>query len=823
MHSTGYFVKRNIIVAFAMLAVVRSVAGEIKVCPVFGDNMVIQQDANIQVWGWADNGEKVTVSGNWNKDSVSTTADKEGYWTVKLRSPKAGGPYELAIRGNNQLVFKNVLAGDVWICGGQSNMSFELSRCSNAASEIAKAANPKIRLFKVISPVSVLGQASDKRQTSCEGQWQECSPETAAKFSGVSYFFGRELTKDLNMPVGLVQVSVGGTAAASWMSQETLKSDPAFEPILKAHADLVAGYPQAKQAYDEKLKAYEDKQVKVKADGREIKEEAPKAPLEPYHYKRPSSLYNRYVAPIQPYGIKGVIWYQGESDAGRWLMYRKLFPALIKNWRQDWGQGDFPFLFVQYAGFDDDKAKKWPLLRESQAMALSVPNTAMATAIDVGEPNDIHPPRKQEVGARLALVARAKVYGEKIEYSGPAFKKMEIKNGQAIIEFTHIGSGLEMKGMRLTGFQIAGQDKRFVDANATIDGTSVIVSSTDVAVPVAVRYAWHRYPKCSLYNKEGLPAPPFRTDDWLDPNMGDGMGTIESSPVPKKDMNTPAQNNQDVNNSTPEVKVTADIDYLGANRKEKLDLYYPEQSSDKRMLAIIMIHGGGWVEGDKAKKREIAVCTALAKAGFMCASINYKLGNKSWPQNLYDCKTAVRFLRVNADKYNIDANHIGVIGGSSGGHLAAMVGLTGNEPNFDPKQPYSGISTRVQAVVDMYGVSNLLTREGTSASGEPNGVLKDGTAPRVLGCTRTECPELWKQASPVNHITKDAPPFLILHGTADTTVDYKQSTEFAQRLKEIGVESHLELIKGAQHTFDLESSGTDLRKTVISFFESKLK
>jgi len=193
MYSNRYFASCKIIVAFVILALVRSAAGEVKVCPIFGDNMVIQQDANIPVWGWADNDEKITISVSWSKAAVSTIAGKDGRWTVKLRSPKAGGPYELKIQGSNELVFKNVMAGEVWVCGGQSNMSFELSRCSNAASEIAKAANPKIRLFKVISPVSVLGQVSDMRQTSCEGQWQECTPETAAKFSGVSYFFSMPL------------------------------------------------------------------------------------------------------------------------------------------------------------------------------------------------------------------------------------------------------------------------------------------------------------------------------------------------------------------------------------------------------------------------------------------------------------------------------------------------------------------------------------------------------------------------------------------------------------------------------------------------------
>ena len=797
---------------------------EVRVPSIFGDNMIIQQDANIPVWGWVDNDEKITVSGNWAKETVSAIADKNGRWIVRLRSPKAGGPYELKIQGSNQLVFKNVMAGDVWVCGGQSNMSFELSRCSNAASEIAKAANPNIRLFKVISPDSVSGQASDQRQTNCQGQWQECTSETAAKFSGVSYFFARELTKARGIPIGLIQVSVGGTPAATWMSQETLKSDPDFEPILKSYAELVANYPQEKKVYEEKLGIYKTKQETAKASGNEFKEDSPKAPLEPYHFKRPSALYNRYVAPIQPYGIKGVIWYQGESDSGRWLMYRKLFPALIRNWRSDWGQGDFPFLFVQYPGFDNNKANNWPLLRESQAMALSVPNTGMASAIDLGEPNDIHPPRKQEVGARLAVVARALVYGEKIEYSGPFFKRMDVNDGNAVLEFTHIGTGLEFRDLPATGFQIAGQDKIFVPANATLDGHRIIISSPKVANPVALRYAWNRYPQCSLYNKEGLPALPFRTDDWIDSNMLDNPATAASSTTAQeKDANTAAQMRKDTHELPVEVKVIKDIDYLGADRKEKLDLYYPAQPATKKLPAVIIIHGGGLVEGDKARNREINIATNLAKAGFVCASINYKLGLKSWPQHLYDCKIAVRFLRVNSNKYNIDANSIGVIGGSAGGYLAAMVGLTGDDPEFDPVQPYTGVSTRVKAVVDMYGVSNLLTRRETSPTGEPNGVLKDGSTPTVLGCGRNECPELWKKVSPVNHISKNAPPFLILHGTADTTVDYNQSIEFDQKLRENNVPSEFHLLSGLGHTFDLQPNGYDLRPMVIKFFDTHLK
>ena len=268
------------------------------------------------------------------------------------------------------------------------------------------------------------------------------------------------------------------------------------------------------------------------------------------------------------------------------------------------------------------------------------------------------------------------------------------------------------------------------------------------------------------------------------------------------------------------------LDYLEPGRSEKLDLYYPADApSGARFPAIVIIHGGGWTSGDKADSRELNIAHTLVPQGYVCASINYKLassGNPSWPVNLKDCKNAVAFLRANADTYHVDVNHIGAIGGSAGGHLVAMLGAV-SDPALEPDAPYPGVDTSVQAVVDMYGITDLLTRQYTEPDGTPNGQLKDGTAPTMLGCTRDACPDLWLLASPVNHVDPDDPPVLILHGTADTTVDYNQSIEFAQTLSAAGVENELHLLDGANHSFDLQSSGYDLRDLVTTFFDTHLK
>jgi sialate O-acetylesterase len=489
-----------------------TVFADIKLPAIIGDNMVLQQGEKVAIWGWADPGEEVMVGVSWRSMKWAVTADEDGKWSFKMASPKVGGPYKMTLTGKNSITIKNILVGEVWVASGQSNMQFAVRQANNAEQEIAEANYPKIRLFYVKRTVA------DEPQSDCEGSWVECSPETVPGFSAVAYFFGRDLYKELDVPVGLIHTSWGGTPAEAWTRRGVLEAMPECAPILKRYADAVENYPKAMEEYEQKLAEWKEAAEKAKADGTNPPRR-PREPFGPGHPHTPSGLYNAMIAPLIPYGIAGAIWYQGESNAGRAYQYRTLFPAMIKNWRKDWGLGQFPFLFVQLANFMQTKPEPgdsaWAELREAQLMTLSLPNTGMAVIIDIGEADNIHPKNKQDVGKRLALWALAKTYGKKLVYSGPIYKSMKVDGNSIVLSFDHVGGGLVAKGgEELKGFAIAGADKKFVWADAKIEGDTVVVSSEKVAEPVAVRYAWADNPVCNLYNKEDLPASPFRTDDW---------------------------------------------------------------------------------------------------------------------------------------------------------------------------------------------------------------------------------------------------------------------------------------------------------------------
>ncbi|NIA16684.1 MAG: sialate O-acetylesterase [Nitrospiraceae bacterium] len=484
---------------------------EVNLPNVFGDHMVLQQAQAIPVWGTADPGEKVTV--RLGKRRAKTTADADGRWMVKLRKLKAGKTRTLTVSGeNNKVKFDDVLLGEVWVCSGQSNMQWPVRATNNADAEIAAADYPKIRLF------SVPRRTAAEPQDDCQGKWVLCSPETIPEFSAVGYYFGRSLHQKLDVPVGLINTSWGGTPAESWTSRPTLAADPELNVIIERWEKIIAEYPEAKKAYDAKMVEWKVKAAQAKAAGKKAPRQ-PRAPFGPDHPWRASSLYNGMIAPLVPYGIQGAIWYQGESNADRAFQYRKLFRSMIVDWRQSWDEGDFPFLFVQLANFTkvlpDPEPSTWAELREAQTMTLSLPNTGMAVIIDIGEADNIHPRNKQDVGKRLALNALANTYGKKVAYSGPMYKSMKVEDGAIRVEFDHTVGGLTAKGGEaLRGFAIAGADRKFVWADAAIDGDTIVVSSDSVADPVAVRYAWAHNPVCNLYNGVGLPASPFRTDDW---------------------------------------------------------------------------------------------------------------------------------------------------------------------------------------------------------------------------------------------------------------------------------------------------------------------
>jgi sialate O-acetylesterase len=618
---------------------------DVHIADIFSDNMVLQRNLNVKVWGNASPGEKLSLS--FNGQRHTTKADKKGNWLVVLCPMKAGGPLNMTISGKNEIVLKNILIGDVWLCSGQSNMQMKVSETNNAETEIEKANYPNIRLFDVPRKVSTV-----PIDTMPNRRWQICTPEKVKEFSAVGYYFGRDLQEEIDVPIGLIHSSWGGTCVETWTSKPSITKLPFYEDFgtridnynvstiaQKYEDDLknaLGGFPEKEIgmgekwmlpstdrsdwltmklptlwenasyhrlngrvwfSYDFNLTAegldsiaqlhlgkihdsditwvngkkvgelkwgndvervypvpaqllkvgknnisvrIEDKYYKggfaSKADRLFLQWGQKQIPLSgdwkfkvdtviadfaPKPNDVPSLLYNAMINPLIPYGIKGVIWYQGESNTPRSKEYEVTFPNMINNWREDWQQGDFPFLFVQLANFkkpsttpqDDD----WSELRETQTKTLSVKNTGMAVAIDIGEAYDIHPKNKQDVGRRLMLSALKVAYGKDIVHSGPIYKSMQVEGDKAIISFEQIGTGLQVKNKHgyINEFEIAGDDKKFYWAKAKLDGDKIIVWSDQVKKPVAVRFGWSSNPNgFNLYNKEGLPASPFRTDNW---------------------------------------------------------------------------------------------------------------------------------------------------------------------------------------------------------------------------------------------------------------------------------------------------------------------
>jgi sialate O-acetylesterase len=488
---------------------VPSARAEVKPHTLISDGMVLQQDIKVPIWGRADNGEKVTV--RFQDQEVSATAEN-GRWLVRLENLKAGGPYELTIAGTNTIKLKNVLVGEVYICSGQSNMEWPLRLSAEPEKAIENSKNPMLRLFTVPKvPTSVPVHT-------VQGTWQECGPETSPNFSAVAYFFGRDLQKALQVPVGLIHTSWGGTPAESWTSESVLKAEPSLKYLADRQAKALEDYPKALERYIEKLSQYKPVFTQAVAQKKSVPP-PPAPPDHPVHAWGPGNLYNGMIAPLVPYAIRGAIWYQGESNAGRAYEYRTLLPAMIKNWRADWQQGDFPFLIVQLAPFykieAEPKESQWAELREAQLLtALHVPKTAVAVITDVGHETDIHPRWKEPVGARLALAARALANGETIEYSGPIYQGMKVDGNKIVLSFSHVGGGLVAKGGPLVGFTVAGDDRKFVKAEAEIQEDHVVVWNSKVEHPIAVRFGWANYPVVNFWNKAGLPASPFRTDDF---------------------------------------------------------------------------------------------------------------------------------------------------------------------------------------------------------------------------------------------------------------------------------------------------------------------
>lgn len=458
----------RILIALVLAPVASCAQAAVTPNALFSDNAVLQQGITVPVWGTADDGEQVTVT--FGKQKVSTVA-KDGKWMVCLKPLKAGGPFTMTISGENTIELQNILVGEVWVASGQSNMQWTVKNSLNSEQNIAGSKDPMIRLFTVPRKTALTPQST------VEASWVECGPETVPDFSAVAYFFGRDLRKAMNVPIGLINTSWGGTRVQAWTAIRHLEYTLEHRKATLSNVDYM------------------------------------NSP------NRMAVLYNGMVAPLIPYAIKGAIWYQGESNAGEAYAYRSLFPAMIQNWREDWRQGDFPFLFVQLAPWQPKPEQPapgtWAELREAQLLTTkALPNTGMAVITDYGDAQDIHPKQKEPVGARLALLARGIAYGQRIVAQGPVYKSMSVRGDSIVLSFDSVGSGLEAKGGPLKGFTIAGEDRSFVDAQAEIVGKTIVVRSPQVPKPVAVRFGWLNCPEVNLFNKEGLPATPFRTDDW---------------------------------------------------------------------------------------------------------------------------------------------------------------------------------------------------------------------------------------------------------------------------------------------------------------------
>lgn len=443
----------------------------IKLPALVSDNMVLQQQAEVKIWGWASANSKISVSTSWDNKSYQAITDKSGNWETSVKTPVAGGPYQIKLNGDGELVLKNVLIGEVWICSGQSNMEMPLrgnsSPVLNADQLILNADHPNIRLFKV-KPANSITPLND-----LSGEWTESTSATAREFSAIGYQFAEILHKKLNVPIGMIMTTVGGTMIEAWMSKSSLQPFPEVK------------FPTSLDKNN-------------------------------YPHRQLTALFNAMVAPLKKYNIKGVIWMQGESNRHEAELYEKLFPAMVKDWRKQWNLDDFPFYYTQIAPYgSSDPTRNGPRLREAQLNAMdAIPNSGMACLLDVGMEKDVHFMDKTKPAQRLAYWALGETYGiEGVGYQSPRYRSMKIEGNKAILSFDY-APYLTSYGKALTLFEIAGGDKIFHQAKATIDKNTVTVQSEAVKNPIAVRYAYKEWVMAELYNNDGLPASSFRTDDW---------------------------------------------------------------------------------------------------------------------------------------------------------------------------------------------------------------------------------------------------------------------------------------------------------------------
>lgn len=493
-----------------------------KLAGVFGDHMVVQRDQEIPIWGWAKSGTEVTVS--MDGHVAKGISNEAGKWMVKLAPHAAGGPFAMKISGDSELTLEDVYVGEVWMCSGQSNMAWSVKQSQNYETEKTNANFPLIRMIKIDR------NSQPTIQEDCKGQWNVCSPDTVGNFSASAYFFGRKLHQELNVPIGLINSSWGGTDVAAWTSTEAQSANPALADLIKSYNDSASKFDpeKAKSNFDQAMEKWNAKKAAGENPGRR-----PRKAADPMlNQNRPSNLFNGMVNPVIPYGIRGAIWYQGERNAKTIegaSLYGDQLKTLIKDWRNRWGIGDFPFITVQLPNFHAEQSQPvestpWVLVREGQAKTLQLKNTGLAITTDIGMANNIHPTNKQDVGDRLARWALGTTYGKDLIYSGPMMAFYQVnpsngtKNGRVEFDFKYEGDGLQTSdgSKAFSGFAIAGDDQVWYEAKAYIKANSgrLVVSSDEVVDPVAVRYNWADNPNGNVVNSAGLPMAPFRTDTW---------------------------------------------------------------------------------------------------------------------------------------------------------------------------------------------------------------------------------------------------------------------------------------------------------------------
>ncbi len=493
-----------------LLILAAALRADVTPAPPFQDHAVLQRDKPLPVWGRADPGERVTVA--FKGQSVGTTAGADGHWMVYLEPVEASAePAELTITGKNTVTIRDVLVGEVWLASGQSNMEWPVARSADAEKEIAAARFPLIREFNA-ARTSVMEPAH-----TVAGAWKICSPESAGDFSAVAYHFARSLHRRLGVPVGIVNSTWGGTAIEAWLDRFTLQGTAAWPAVDARWQESLAEFEERKVNHPLEMAAWREAEEKARTAGTPNPLPWPRAPVGPGTPYAPAGLFNGMIAPLQPFALRGVIWYQGESNWRRPDEYAGLFPAMIRAWRAHWNDDRLPFLFVQLAGYqvpDDPSGRGWAWLREAQAAALALPATGMAVAIDIGEPKDIHPRNKQEVGRRLALLARTGVYELPGDAHGPVFASVQREGAALRVRFRHVADGLTAEKKPPQALEVAGADRKFYPATGRIERDTLVVSAPEVREPVAVRYAWSNHPEANLFGGNGLPVAPFRSDAW---------------------------------------------------------------------------------------------------------------------------------------------------------------------------------------------------------------------------------------------------------------------------------------------------------------------